>query len=104
MTALVDGTVELFPGARVKCITDATATYEEVNTVRQIYTERFNLRELTIEDSDDIESVLHGDDMELYEEDEMLSINELMLQLLSTIENDQIDTSMLMEIYKSLKV
>jgi DNA repair exonuclease SbcCD nuclease subunit len=103
LSALADGNTTLFHDARVKCIADSSFTYEEVNTIRQVYTERYKLRELVIEDSEEIDNVISSTAVDMEDSTELMSISDLMVQLLNSIETDHIDTSMLVEIYKTLK-
>ena len=103
LSALADGNVEMYHDARVKCLADSSFTYEEVNTIRQVYTEKYKLRELVIEDSEEIDNVISSTTVDMEESDELMNISDLMLQLLNSIETDHIDTALLIEIYKTLK-
>ena len=104
LTAMLNETVEIHHDSRVKCISDASMTYEEVNMIRQLYIEKYKLRELVIEDSDEMDNIIRGSDVDLHEEGEILGTDEMMIQLLTTIDTEHISTDLLIEIYKSLKI
>lgn len=103
LSTLANGSTELLNEARVKCVADVSLTYEEVNVIRQTFMEKYKLRELIIEDSEEIANVISGTEVDV-DDTEITSVHDLMLQLLSSIETDHINNEMLIDIYKSLKV
>jgi DNA repair exonuclease SbcCD nuclease subunit len=103
LSSLVDGKTILLPESRVKCVADIALSYEEVSVLRQTFIESYKLRELVIEDSDEIANVISGTEIDI-DTNELMTISDMMLQLLSSIDTEHIDNEMLIEIYKSLKV
>jgi len=102
ISTLVDKKIDIPEGARVKCIADIPLTYEEINVVRQTFIDAYKLRELTIEDSDEIANVLCGTEVDV-SSDELVSVNDMMMQLLSSIDTEHIDSTLLISIYGQLK-
>lgn len=104
MSSLAEGKVKLLHESRVKCIADVSLTYEEVNVIRQTFMDQYKLRELIIEDSEEISNVISGTEAEVGDGTDLTDINDLMLQLLNNIDTPHINNEMLIDIYKSLKV
>ena len=106
LSSLLDKKVTLYPNARVKCIVDVPVSFEESTVLRTKYTEDFNLREMTLEESSDLKEALSDteiDDTYWDDTDNINSTDELVQKLLSGIESDKISTDMLVSIYSSLQ-
>lgn len=105
ISALIDGKIQIPTESRVKCSADITLTYEEINVIRQSFLDKYKLREMVIEESEEIENVISGTEVDVSVTDgELLSVSEMMLQLLNNIDTEHINNEMLIDIYKSLKV
>jgi len=89
--------------ARVKCIVDVDISYNESIELRESLTKQFNLKELfLIEDDSDLKNSLENThvDENIQSENDQQTTNELIENLLSKIENNNIDNDMLIKIYK----
>lgn len=104
LSDLLDKSVTLYPEARVKCIVDIPVTFEESTYLRQKYTEDYKLREFQLEESLSIKEALSNTEVKVnWDEHELSSVNDLVIQMLKDIESDHIDNKMLAEIYQDLK-
>lgn len=104
LSDLLDETVVLRPNTRVKCIVDIQITFEESTAVREAYLTKFNLREFTMEESLELKEALSDTKSNIdWEENELASVNELVLQMLQEIESEHIDNDQLVTIYSGLK-
>ena len=54
LSELIDKTVEIQSGARVKCIVDEVITFQDSQDLRLMMMEKYNLREFTLEESREI--------------------------------------------------
>lgn len=110
LTDLVDGTTALTEGARVKCVVDVPISFQESNVLRQTMIEEYNLREFSMEESREKNEALEDTDTEVdisesaVSDDEIGTIDELVIQMLSEISSDVIDNEILIEQYKRLTV
>ncbi|MCK5344041.1 MAG: metallophosphoesterase [Candidatus Heimdallarchaeota archaeon] len=104
LSDLLDKTVILHEDSRVKCVVDIPISFEESQHLRQSFTERYNLREFTLEESHEIRAVLSGTDANIdWEGDNLLGVNELVMQMLNEINSQHINNQKLVEIYQGLK-
>jgi DNA repair exonuclease SbcCD nuclease subunit len=103
LSTVSSGKVVIPHGSRVKCIADITLTYEEVSVLRQTCIEKYKLREFVIEDSVEIANVISGTEVDV-DDTVLMSVNEMMVQLLSSIDTEHINNKELITIYKSLRV
>lgn len=94
--------------SRVKCVLDVELTYDQVTLVREEYTELFQLRELAFEDVSDLNEVLSStetsasDDLTGLKIEDVNTVDQLVIQMLSDIQSDKIDSATLVEQYKRL--
>lgn len=103
LSDLVDGSVVLTPEARVKCTVDVVIDYEESQTLRSLFTEKYNLREFVLEESHEISSALVGTETNLDEENMQLkTVNELVVDMLMDIDTEHVQNQLLVEIYQGL--
>ena len=109
LTDLLDGTTKVYNQSRVKCIADVPITYEESAYIKQKYVEDFNLREFVLEESSEIQAALTStdtDELDALLETEFAgaTIDELVVQMLGSINSEHIDNNVLVEQYKRLAV
>lgn len=111
LTSLLDGTTELYPNSRVKCLVDVPITFEESTALRQAFTDEYQLREFTLEESQELETALTdtqvSDEVQqasLDDPDKLATVDELVIQMLQDIKSDHIDNTLLIEQYKRLTV
>lgn len=94
----------LFDNARVRCIVDQNITLQENNEIKQEYIEKYNLRELRLEESNEIQELLAETEHDLSEEEiEEMTTEETIITMLSTVQSDKFDTEKLEDIYRGIK-
>ncbi len=104
LTDILDGTVELHPNARVKCVVDVPISFEESNSLKQSFTTKHALREFTMEESFEIKKAIEGTEVEIeWDDNELAGVDELVQQMLNEIDSAHIDNGKLIEIYNELK-
>ena len=104
LTDILDGTAELFPSSRVKCVADVPISFEESSTIKQSFIEKYELREFTLEESYTIAEALVDTESNInWEENELAGVDELVEQMLREIGSDHIDNQQLVNIYNELK-
>lgn len=99
LSELMEKPSVLKSGARVKCIADIDITYNQNSELKKVLTEKYSLRELTIEEVMTV-TVNEGELTE--EEIEMESTNNLVRKLIQRIESDEIDNQKLLDEYDKL--
>lgn len=100
LSSLIDKTAKLKVGARVRCVVDVEISFEESAKIKQAFVSKYNLREFTLEESKDISNALKfGDDVE---DTELMSVDELIMEMLNSIEAPQIDKGLLIQIYQGI--
>lgn len=109
LTDLLDGTTTLPTEARVKCLVDVPISYEESAFIKQKYVDDFKLREFQMEESTELQTALTStevDDLEELLEGDFsgATIDELVVQMLGSINSDKIDNNLLIEQYRRLSV
>lgn len=100
----------IYPNSRVKCLMDQPVTYEESLKLHEECMTNYNLREFVMEEINlnvdgsiiDDTSVLNSD-VDLPENHELSSINELVGRMLSDIKIDNIDNELLIDIYSNIR-
>jgi len=102
LSDLLDNDSILINGARVKCMVDIPISFEESSYLKQKYQDDYNLRELSVEESPEIAAAL-SETSTTVEVDDLKSVNELVLQMLSDIDSDHIENQMLISCYQDLK-
>jgi DNA repair exonuclease SbcCD nuclease subunit len=65
LSAILDGTITMHNGARVKCVVDVPITFEESMNIRQQFIDAYNLREFVLEESGEIAETLTNEEEEL---------------------------------------
>jgi len=104
LSVLLDGSIKLEPNSRVKCIVDIPVTFEESTFLRQKFTEDFNLREFSLEESLDIKEALSDTEVDVdWDDTKLASVDELVQEMLKGIESDHISNQTLITIYSALK-
>lgn len=103
LSALLDGTVDIHPGSRIKCIVDIPISFEESNTLRQQLTEEFKLREFVSEETRELAAAISGTTVDADTNLSVNSIDDLVVQMLRDIDIANIDNDLLIEQYLRLK-
>lgn len=111
LTQLLDDPSILPTNARVKCVIDVPISYEESTLLRSTFMDEYQLREFSMEESQDINDALTGADMdidaatsELPDDIKLDSVNDLVAQMINSINTPHIENGMLLQIYQQLKV
>lgn len=103
LSQMLDGTTKIYNNARIKCFVDVPISFEESMKIRQKFIEEYNLRELKFEEIDDTSVVLQSEISDKVVSNEKLrSIDELVLEMLSSIESSSMESEILIDIYKTL--
>lgn len=103
LSDLLDDTVKLHPNSRVRCTVDVPVNFEESTFLKQNFTERFDLREFTLEESREITELLSETEFEVdWEKHKLAGVNELVVQMLNEIDSEHINNQMLVDIYQEL--
>lgn len=105
LSQFLDETASIPANSRVRCIIDVPLTYEESIAVKQTYITEYNLRELRLEESDELNDVLTNtevDDIVGVSGQKIGTIDESIVGMLDKIDTDKIDAKMLIKIYRDL--
>ena len=103
LSELIDKTVEIQSGARVKCIVDEVITFQDSQDLRLMMMEKYNLREFTLEESREITSALSDTitDVDI-ENIKLKGVDELVVEMLQDIDTEHFENKLLIDIYQSL--
>ena len=106
LSDILDKTVTLHSDSRVKCVCDIPISFEESTYLRQKFTEDYNLREFSLEESHEIKDTLSGDivDVDCGDGTKLAGVDELVHQMLGGIDSQHIDNQKLNNIYAGLKI
>lgn len=101
LSELLNNETTLYRNARVKCLVDIDLSFEESTTIRQKFINDFNLREFKMEEkSIDLSFVGTIDD----KMEKLSSIDELVEQMLQTIDDTSFNKALLTKIYQTLNL
>ena len=101
LSEVLDKTVDLLPNSYIKCLVDEEITFEESGILTQSLIKKYNLRNFTLEESLELTETLSDTETDI-EIDELMSIDELIPQMLDRIESDKINNKKLIRIYNNL--
>lgn len=107
LSDVLDGKIILPNESRVKCLVDLPISFEESNYLRKHYTDKAKLREFYLEESPEITAAITDTEVksvDMSKYDKLSSVDDLVRQMLSDIENEHIDNQKLIEIYMSLNI
>lgn len=98
------------PQTYLKCVINIPVTYEDLMTIREQYTEKYNIREFTFEESNSKQESLTSTDNTVDEEilltetvEDTTTVDEMVVNLLGNIDNNQLDNELLIRIYNSCR-
>lgn len=114
LSTMLNPSYTLPPQARVKCVVDTELSFEEFSVVREEYMSTYNLRELTFEETGEIDDIIANTIVSTDNEDADVTANiqlisqytdasKLVLQMLQEINSDKIDTDLLVQQYLRLQ-
>lgn len=105
LTDILDDTKIVHANSRIKCIIDVPISYEESTFLRQKFIDDFQLREFSMEESQDIVEALKDTEIDIDAESIKLdSVDDLVVQMINSIDTPHIENDMLTQIYQQLKV
>ena len=103
LTELMDESLILPAGARVKCVVDLPISFEEGSVIKSTYLQDYNLREFTLEESNDLQEAVADTDTDI---EELVvkghSVDEMVVHMLNDIKHDKIDNEILVKQYQLL--
>ncbi len=105
LSKLLDGNIPLPANARVKCLIDVPLNFEESASLKQQMMQLYSLREFTPEESREVADAMSNTDVEDIDTDnvQISGIDDLVIQMLKSIDTDHIDNTLLIEQYQRLK-
>jgi DNA repair exonuclease SbcCD nuclease subunit len=106
LSQFLDETAAIPANSRVRCIIDVPLTYEESIIIKQTFLVQYELRELRLEESDELTDVLTNTETgEIMENPEgrLNTVDELVVQMLGAIDTPKIDQAMLVNLYQKLQ-
>lgn len=103
LSDLLDNTVKMYPHARVRCSVDVAISFEESTKIKTLFVDKYKLREFGLEESRELANVLSDTDVDQIDTSNPLkSVDELILEMLTSIDAPQIDNELLVKIYRTL--
>lgn len=100
LSDLIDNKVSIHQYARVRCVADLDISYEESGKIKQAFVAKYSLREFTLEEPRDLKDALvNGDDVA---DAEHMSMEEMIIDMLNSVEAPQIDKATLIDIYREI--
>lgn len=87
--------------ARVKLIVDDEISLSENNDIRKLFAEKYNLREIVLDEQIDVAPELSDIEQEI-EDLKLDNVNDVILELLKRIKSEKIQSEKLTRIYKQL--
>lgn len=103
LSSLVEENLLLDEKTRLKCIIDIPIDYEEILLIKQKFQNELNIREFLIEDSSTLNESITETQSNV-DTDELLTIDEMVVNMLNEISTKQIDNDLLIKIYKELNI
>lgn len=104
LTDVLDSKYSIKPESRVRCLIDVPISYEESTFLKQKFTEDFNLREFSLEESSDISEALKNTDTDIeIGEIRLDGVNDLVAQMINSIDTPHIENGLLLQIYQQLR-
>jgi len=111
LSQLLDDKVTMYRNARVKCLVDVPITFEESTLIRQQMMDAYKLREFALEETQQLNEALTSTEVseetkeEVANKDEEIStVDDLVIKMLQEIKSDHIDNNLLIEQYKRLTI
>jgi DNA repair exonuclease SbcCD nuclease subunit len=108
LTDILEEGATVHSGARIKCVMDVPISFEESQYLRNAFMEKFELREFSMEESQDLSDALTGTAVDLTVDDngeiKLDSVDDLVIQMINGIDTPHIETAMLTQIYQQLQV
>lgn len=91
----------LIPNARVKCLVDIEINFEESNGLKEQFMRQYKLREVSLEDTTELNDILEDTDITL-EGMELETTENIIKEMLRQIKSEKISNDKLVKIYEGL--
>lgn len=103
LSDLLEGKIKFSQHARVRCSVDIVISFEESSKLKTLFVEKYKLREFGLEESREMAAILTDTSFEDVDTTNPLkSVDELILEMLTSIDSPQIDNELLVKIYREL--
>lgn len=102
LTELLDNDPLLPEKAKVKCLVNYSVNYSESIALRALFMRKYGLRDFFLEESGDIAAAISDSSGIDESEENLATVEELLVQHLNSINIESIDSKKLIEIYQSL--
>lgn len=100
LSEFIDGKLTIDDKTRLKCVVDIPITFEESLVIKEAIVTRHNPVDLVLEESMDADDALSQDAIEL---DDISGVDELVAEMIKSIESKNINSDLLLSIYKELE-
>ena len=103
LSDMLDDPSSVLPiNARVRCLVDIPLSFEESNVIKEKFVKKYKLRELTLEDSSELNDILEDTEFSM-DGMELESTENIIKEMLRQIKSEKIDPTKLVSIYEGLK-
>lgn len=101
LSELLDDSVTLLDKSYVYVEVDVAVDYEELSIIEKAYTSKYNLREFKLDETSKfIESLVDEEQAEVEEEDDGKNTDDLIMELLTQVDDSKFDSQLLQQMYK----
>lgn len=88
--------------ARVRCLVDIPLSFEESNVIKEKFIKKFKLRELSLEDTTELNDILEDTEFTM-DGMELESTDNIIKEMLRQLKSEKIDSNKLVSIYEGLR-
>jgi len=104
LSDILDGEVTIDERSYVKCIVDQKITYEESAALQKDLKELYNPRTFSLEESAELlELITDTESSKDYTNDDMATVDDMVVEMLTDVESESLDNEVLVAIYKGLQ-
>lgn len=104
LSAILDESVVIDNRSYVKCIVDQKITYEESAAIKKDLTEMYNPRSFKMEESIELLELISDTQSSTdWANDDMASVDDMVVEMLTDVESDHLDNEVLVAIYQGLQ-
>lgn len=102
LSQILDGDVVIHAQSTLKCIVDIPITFEESTVIKSTFAEKYNLRDISMDETAVDEEALTSTETSVDVSDSSVTVDEMVVTMLSDIKSDRINSNKLVNIYKGL--
>ena len=104
LSKILEGEVEINERCYVKCIVDMPMTYEESAATQKAIMQDYNPRDFSLEESIEFSEIItETEASKKWANDEMATVDEMVVEMLTDVESDSLNNDILVAIYNGLK-